>query len=210
MRVAGWSGAISIALALPGAAIGQATSQSTYYALVEGSTFQRGCFEPCECPIGQEQPLTGVFALAPVSDNGLFAEYAMTDVRWKVDGSTYATPPNAAITGTGTYTVGGEFAIQQQMKADLTVANEPPARFDSGLVAGGGGFPAEIDVEISKNGKYCFDTVMHVVARAQPDCNSESSSVAYCPEPGRTALLAVGAITLALLRRRGNGAAPRL
>ena len=34
------------------------------YALVPGSTFQRGCFEPCDCPIGQEQPLAGTLLAA--------------------------------------------------------------------------------------------------------------------------------------------------
>ena len=155
-------------LALPGVAKSQAASGATVYSLVEGSTFQRGCFEPCHCPIGLEQPLTGSFSLLPISDNGLFAEYAMQNVQWKVHGSTYMTPPDAAITGSGTYTVGGEVAVQQQMEADLTVAGEPPAHFDSERVAGGGGFPGQIDIEISKNGKVCLDTVIHVVAQAQP------------------------------------------
>jgi len=187
------------ALALPAVANAQ---EATVYALVEGSTFQRGCFAPCECPIGSEQPLVGTFSLTFLSDNGLFADYSMQDVHWKVDGSTYATPPNAVITGSGTYRIGGEFAIQQQMQADLAIANEPPAHFDSGWIVGGSGFPDQIDVEISQNGKYCFDTVMHVVARAQ-DCD-----VAYCPEPRGIASLAAGTLALALLRRRM--ATPRL
>ena len=196
MREVGWLTALFAVFGLPGVVSAQPDSRT--YALVEGSTFQRGCFEPCECPIGQEQPLAGTFSLAPVSDNGLFAEYSMTDVSWKVDGNSYATPPNAAVTGSGAYTIGGEFAVQQQMKADLAVANEPTARFDSGLVAGGGGFPDQIDVEIAKNGKVCFDTVMHVVARAlPPDC-----AVTYCPEPNAAASFAAGAAALALFRRR--------
>ncbi len=138
------------------------------YALVDGSTFQRGCFDPCDCPIGLEQPLAGTFSLLPLSNNSLFADYGMVDVGWKVQGSAYSTPPDAAITGAGSYRVGGEFAIQQRMEAELQVADEPPASFDSGLVVGGSGFPGQIDVEISDNGKVCFDTVMHVVAQAQP------------------------------------------
>jgi hypothetical protein len=165
------------------------------YALVEESTFQRGCFEPCDCPIGQEQPLAGSFSLLPLSNNSLFAEYGMVEVRWKVSGSTYATPPDAPITGAGSYTVGGEFAVQQRMEAELQVADEPSAPFDSGLVVGGGGFPDQIDVEISKNGKVCFDTVMHVVAaQAQP-----------LLEPGTTSQLlagVVGVLGIALARAR--------
>ena len=188
------------ALVLPAVANGQ---QATVYALVEGSTFQRGCFAPCECPIGQEQPLAGTFSLTFVSDNGLFADYSMSDVRWKVEGNSYATPPNAAISGSGTYTVGGEFAIQQQMQADLSIAGAPPEHFDSGRVVGGGGFPDQIDIEISENGKVCFDTVIHVVAQAA-DCGS---AVTYCPEPSGTALLVNGAVVLALLYRRKAGSA---
>jgi hypothetical protein len=161
-------------------------SQIEPYSLVPGSTFQRGCFDPCDCPIGLEQPLAGGFSLVPLSNNSLFAEYGMVDLVWKVQGSTYATPPDASITGAGTYTVGGEFAAQQRMEAELRVADEPPARFDSGLVVGGGGFPDQIDVEISDNGKYCFDTVMHVVAvRGQP-----------VPEPAATLQLVAGMVAL--------------
>jgi hypothetical protein len=187
--------ALLIAAGVPSAATGQ------HYALVEGSTFQRGCFEPCECPLGQEQPVAGTFALAPVSDNGLFADYAMSDVRWKVQGAAYATPVNAEITGSGSYTVGGEFAIQQQMQADLSIAGAAPEHFDSGRVVGGGGFPDQIDVEISENGRVCFDTVIHVVAKAL-DCDS---GVTYCPEPGGAALLC-GAGLVGLLYRRSTNA----
>ena len=172
-------------------------SEIQSYALVEASTFQRGCFDPCDCPIGQEQPLLGTFSLLPLSNNTLFSAYGMVDVRWKVSGSGYATPPDAPIAGAGSYRVGGEFAVQQRMEAELSVADEPSAPFDSGLVVGGGGFPDQIDVEISKNGKVCFDTVMHVVAaRAQP-----------LPEPGTSSqrlagVLGVLGIALARARRQ--------
>ena len=74
--------------------------------------------------------------LLPVATNGLFTDYSMFDVRWKVQGAAYATPPDAEITGSGTYSIGGEFAIQQQMQADLSVAGAPPEHFDSGRVIG--------------------------------------------------------------------------
>jgi hypothetical protein len=167
------------------------------YTLGDGSTFQRGCFEPCACPIGLEQPLAGTFSLLPLSNNSLFAEYGMVDLTWKVSGSTYATPPDAPIAGAGSYTVGGEFAVQQRMEAELRVADEPSAPFDSGLVIGGGGFPDTIDVEISKNDKVCFDTVMHVVA-----ARSE-----LLPEPSGAVQLVAGlsgllAIAVARARRQ--------
>ncbi len=31
------------------------------YELLPGSTFQRGCFPPCQCPVGPQQPLSGDF-----------------------------------------------------------------------------------------------------------------------------------------------------
>jgi hypothetical protein len=191
-RSARWAGIlIASAVLLPDRAHAAA---SRTYLLVEGSTFQRGCFDPCACPVGVEEPMAGAFALALRSDNGLFAEYDLFDVRWKVDGPAYATPPGAEITGAGSYTVGGEFALQQRMQAELQVAEEPPAPFDSGWVAGGGGFPEEIDIEISKNGKFCFDTVLHVVAKAQT-----------LPEPGASLQLLVGSMAmLGIASRRSS------
>jgi hypothetical protein len=165
-------------------------SQIQPYALVEGSTFQRGCFDPCDCPIGQEQPLAGTFSLLPLSNNSLFAEYGMVDAGWKVQGSSYATPPDAPITGAGSYTVGGEVAVLQRMEAELQVADEPSASFDSGRVVGGAGFPDQIDVEISGNGKICFDTVMHVRAKAQP-----------LPEPRTTVQVLAGLFGLLAIER---------
>src|SRR5687768_15035911 len=88
--------AIAVGVVLPAVAGGE---EIQIYALVEGSTFQRGCFDPCACPISLEQPMSGSFSLVPRSDNGLFAEYDLVDVRWRVEGGVYATPPDAAITG---------------------------------------------------------------------------------------------------------------
>jgi hypothetical protein len=169
-------------------------SQIQPYTLTDGSLFVRGCFNPCDCLPGQDQPLTGTFSLLPLSDDGLFARYGMVDAQWEVHGSSWATPPDARITGAGSYTVGGEFAVQQQMEAELQVADESPTPFDSGRVVGGGGFPDQIDVEISENGKFCFDTAMHVLADADP-----------VPEPGTTMQLLTGSIGLlgiVLLRSR--------
>jgi hypothetical protein len=182
--------AIAACAALPEVSRGDGTQP---WALVDGSTFQRGCFAPCECAIGEERPLTGTFSLVFRSDNGLFADYDMLDVRWQIQGSTYATPPDAAITGAGTYRIGGEFAIEQRMTAELQIAGEPTASFDSGRVFGPSDFPDRIDLEISQNGKTCFDTVLHVVAEAQ-----------QLPEPAQNLQLMIGfagAIALARARR---------
>src|SRR5262249_46783997 len=147
-----WRGAlIALAAAIP------STAQGRTYQLVAGSTFQRGCFDPCECPIGIEQPLAATFSLEPRFDYGTFAEYDLLHVNWKVQGNEYATPPDAVIVGTGLYILSQEFAVRQRMQADLQIADEATASFDSGWVLGGDGFPDSIDVEISRNGKDCFD-----------------------------------------------------
>ena len=49
------------------------------------------------------------------------------------------------------------------MQLDLRVGDQPVQHFDSGLVVGGGGFP-ELDVRVSVNGQFCYDTVIDVIA----------------------------------------------
>ncbi len=63
----------------------------------------------------------------------------------------------------GTYRIGGEFAVEQQLSLDLRVDAEDLTHFDSGLVAGGGDFPS-LDIPISVNGGVCFDTVIDLHA----------------------------------------------
>jgi hypothetical protein len=133
------------------------------YALLPESTFQRGCFPPCRCALGPPQPMSGTVALVDLEQGPLFAEFAVVNVDWLVASTPGAT--GTTVRGTGMYRVGGEFAVQQQLSLDLTVDNEDLARFDSGLVAGGGDFPGSIDVGISLHGGYCFDTVMDLHAR---------------------------------------------
>jgi hypothetical protein len=143
-------------------------SQIQPYQLVKGSTYERGCYDPCDClPPGPPQPVVGMFSLVPLYDNSLFAEYAMVGLRWTVQSDIPSVPPNLPIYGVGTYKVGGEVAVQQRMRADLRVGDEDSARFDSGLVIGGNGFPEVIDITISRNGMVCFDTVIHVAAKRQ-------------------------------------------
>ncbi|MBI4718418.1 MAG: hypothetical protein HY763_11475 [Planctomycetes bacterium] len=131
------------------------------YALAPGATFQRGCWDPCDCLLEQQRPMVGPFTLVRLSDNGLFQEFAVLNVQWQVLSPNGTT--GMPVTGFGRYFVGGEFAVQQRMSLELVVGNEPPQHFDSGWVVGGGGFPA-IDVLVSINNMVCFDTVLHVLA----------------------------------------------
>ena len=132
------------------------------YALQPGATYQRGCFNPCDCLLEDPRPLVGEFALIPLQNNPLFQEFAVVNVRWHV-----LSPVNAdviPIHGFGMYRVGGEVAVQQQLVLELWIGNDGPMHFDSGLVIGGGQFPL-IDAVVSMNGMVCFDIVLHVIAK---------------------------------------------
>jgi hypothetical protein len=99
-----------------------------------------------------------------VEDTGLpaspFRDFEVIAVQWfvELDGKT------VSIIGSGHYRLGGEVALTQQLTLDLQVDGGPFEHFDSGVVAGGGGFPV-IDVQVSVSGAICFNTVIHVVAQ---------------------------------------------
>jgi len=141
------------------AANGQDSAPVTY-ELMADSTYQSGCFPPCACPMLDEQPIEGTFTLADRGFDGMYQTYDFTDVRWTVP-----LPDTVLqITGSGTYRRGGEFAATHQLQLDLAVGSDPIQRFDSTMVPGGNDFPT-IDIVISIHGMYCYDTVIHVVAR---------------------------------------------
>ena len=133
------------------------------YRLGKESTYQKGCFEGCACPVTPELPITGTFRLTSTGFDGLFEHYDVTEVNWVVS----LGGEGFHLTGSGTYRIGGEFAVMQQLVLDLSTNGQEPEHFDSGLVAGGAGFPL-IDIVITINQMYCYDTVIHVVARPWP------------------------------------------
>ena len=138
-------------------------SARTLYRLNEDSTFERGCFPPCLCPVLIGAPVRGTFVLTPTGFDGLFSTFAVTDVSWVVaiDGT------DTIVTGRGTYRIGGEFALQQELTLDLQVGSDKVQHFDSGLVPTQAVFP-NIKVTISVNGQVCFDTVFNVSASPAP------------------------------------------
>ncbi len=157
--------AIAIAVTFALAALGdtaRAQTDSTkvvLYSLEPASTFQWGCYGPCECAI-QSQPIAGTFQLRFVRFDGLYDEYDISDVQWYLPDATAKT----AIRGSGMYRVGGEFAILHQMNLDLTFGEQPAQHFDSGLIPGGGEFPA-IKIQVSVHGMLaCVDTVIQMSA----------------------------------------------
>ena len=134
-------------------------AEAETYKLESPAAFETGCFAMCDCPVSTE-PLTGTFALRHRAFDGLFDVYEVSDVRWTLP----RIPQPVAITGSGTYRVGGEFAIQERLSLDLSIDGNEQRHFDSGLVAGGGEFP-RIEIVISLNGLMtCTDTVFDVRA----------------------------------------------
>jgi hypothetical protein len=144
--------------AVSGLATAQTATSSVRYQLNTGSTFEHGCFPPCLCPI-MIAPVRGTFFLTPTGVSGLFNTYAVSGVRWTV----WINGAAVTVTGSGTYKVGGEFALQQQLSLNLRVGGGSVQHFDSGLVGDSTPFP-NIKVTISVNGEVCFDTAFNVIA----------------------------------------------
>jgi len=107
------------------------SSPVTVYWLNQDSTFEQGCFPPCLCPVLFGSAVKGTFVLTPTGFDGLFNTYAVEDVHWVVSiGGT-----NTLVTGQGTYKLGGEVALQQELSLDLQVGGATVQHFDSGLAA---------------------------------------------------------------------------
>jgi len=158
------------------------------YSLVDGSTFQRGCYDPCDCPLGPEIPMRGTFGLVPLSEDPSYSEYAVVNVDWNV----LASSVNEVfpIKGCGKYLIHAEFVVQHRMGLHLSIGGEERAHFDSGLVIGGSEFP-RIDIVVSMNGMECYDTVLHVVAEPSQEEVCGGFAGIPCPE-GEFCKLPVG------------------
>lgn len=139
----------------------------TPYRLGDRSTFQRGCFGMCDCAVGPELTVKGNLALVRLASETPWNQFAVVDVRWLVQRSPFAASAGLPIQGAGFYTFGGDGAPQQRLELLLSVGREAPARFDSGLIAGGDLFP-RIDALLSQNGARCFDTLIDVHAEPRP------------------------------------------
>ena len=131
------------------------------YSLMEGSSFQRGCFDPCDCLLGPELKMTGTCKLVPLEKNDFMNRYAVVDLAWQVPVETGN--DTVTIKGYGFYYVQSEFAVQHRLSLELIVDQEPLTHFDSGLVVGGYDFP-RIDTVVSINGIECYDTALQVLA----------------------------------------------
>jgi hypothetical protein len=141
----------------------QSDSSPTLYRLNQESIYQKGCFPPCLCPVQIRAPFKGTFVLTPTGFDGLFNSYAVTEVNWIIP----INGKDTIVTGRGTYKIGGEFALQQQLSLKLRIGGSKVQHFDSGLVTSPVPFP-NINATISINGETCVDTVFQVSASPVP------------------------------------------
>jgi len=133
----------------------------TLYALITPpSGLEVGCLDPCACPVW-ELPTYGSFELVRTGFDALYTYYRVE----RYIASFNDGPGAVSIVGSGTYKIGGEFALMQQMTLDLVVWDGPLQHFDSGLKPVSAPFPA-IDIACAAHGFYCYDSV--VVVHAGP------------------------------------------
>ena len=126
------------------------------YVLDQASTYQFGCFEPCDCPILEPVPLTGQFRLISAGFDGPLERYQVADLA-------FAVPVlGRSFTGGGSYTRGGG---QQSLVLELRSQDGTERIFDSGWIPADAPFPT-IDVRIDFNDSYCYDEPMSL--RADP------------------------------------------
>jgi hypothetical protein len=97
---------------------------TTYY-LHRGSTYQQGCWGPCDCLITDRAPMLGSFVLTLANVGDVTDQYTFTNINWHVP--TLATQPfGAAITGSGHFLTGQHpYATHQYLTLDLTITPPP-------------------------------------------------------------------------------------
>src|SRR5262249_15074374 len=147
--------------------------QDGTYRLHSGSTFSRGCFAPCLCPIFTTNNIQGTFVLTFTRADPLFEYYAITDVNWTV----VLAGEERHISGSGVYQVGGAVALPHPPLLDLTLEGQTN-KFDGGLVPTKDVGPG-INVIVSIHRMYCFDTVINI----QSLSTDQWTMVAVLPAP---------------------------
>jgi hypothetical protein len=175
-------GASLSSLIAPPVAAQASALRGVNYRLDDGATFQRGCCCACDCAPGAIVPIRGTFRLTLSGSDPLFEYYAVTNVAWTVfqpDGTTLP------IVGSGTFKIGGEVAITEELSLDLIAGSEPVQHFDSGIIVPPVQFPL-LDVTISIPGAICFDTVMKVLARPFPKIDVDRDAIGWDPDPPAT------------------------
>jgi hypothetical protein len=132
------------------------------YQLTSESSYYEGCVSPCMCPVMIGGEIQGSFDLVEASADQWFKYYDVEAINWVVVNDSEQVIHK--INGSGTYKVGGDFALTHEMILTLEIDSQPPVVFSSGLVPGGGDFPV-IFITVDK-GTLCYDVWMDIVARA--------------------------------------------
>jgi hypothetical protein len=137
------------------------------YRFVRGSTYQQGCFEPCDCPLEQQRPLAGRFVLVPLLNYGTYVEYSVVQVRMRTGPATNAGAA-VAISGFGSYKLIQGFAGPMQiMDLWLSLNGAAPNHFDNSDSNARAMFPA-IEVVVDMNNQVCYDVVLSIKANPVP------------------------------------------
>ena len=107
------------------------------YRLTATSTLVQTCPGICGCADKITDSLIGTFRLTPGPPDPLFQVFNADEVSWfsPFIGLGYW------VTGSGTYRVGRNSPTMQELSLDLRIGDRSVMHFDSGLVAGGAGFP---------------------------------------------------------------------
>ena len=177
----------------PAAAQGPDPGPVLYGLGAPPSEFEWGCFGPCACPVLVQSPIVGSFVLTRSHVDPLFTYYDVSDVRWKINSSTGP----VAITGSGTYKLGGEVALTEELVLDLAFDQEPVQHFDSGLKPAGAAFP-EIHTTVSLHGESCHDSVLTVDAKpiATASVGGDARRLSLFVGPNPAAGMAMAVFTL--------------
>ncbi len=136
-----------------------AAPAGTLYALITPeSSLDVGCQAPCACPLISRATF-GSFVLLPTGIDPLFTHYSVQNFIASFNNG----PGAVAITGTGQYRIGGEFALVHQLTLDLAIEGRPSQHFDSGIQPVGAAFP-RIQIAAAVNRFFCFDSLIDVDA----------------------------------------------
>ncbi len=133
------------------------------YRLTTAATCANGCVGACDCATVIDT-LRGTFRLRYTGSDPLNDYYAVSDVY-------LASAPGGTeqrFVGSGTYQVGGDFALVQRMQLDLWINGAPPTHFDSGSVPVSNPPKDGLDVTVSITGAICYDTILDLVAVPVP------------------------------------------
>jgi len=192
-----------LALFAASVAHAQPTPTRTYSLAVPPSSFDVGCQGPCDCAI-VSRPTYGSFDLVSTGFNGLYDTYRVE----RYIASFNNGPGAVALTGAGTFRIGGEVAYQQQMTLDLVGPGGERIHVDSGLVPVHVSFP-KIEIACAAHGFACYDTVLNVgafpggtvdsppggfapaIVRVAPNPFSRETTIQLALDPARPARVSV-------------------